>query len=126
MTPKTPIREFPYSLAFGIEVVLPPEVIFPTLRIEHFEQEASGLGLKENVDLIEELRAKAHQRALTYQKVIARLYNRRVRPQLVGDDSLVLSDPGHTRGKLAPNWEGLYQVIHTIREGTYVPSTMDN
>ncbi|RZR77161.1 hypothetical protein BHM03_00002170 [Ensete ventricosum] len=48
-----------------------------------------------------------------------------------GDDNLVLrksevSHSGHTRGKLAPNWEGLYQVICSIRDGTYILATMDN
>ncbi|RRT55966.1 hypothetical protein B296_00008874, partial [Ensete ventricosum] len=72
------------------KAVLPPEVVFPTLQIEHFEQEASVLALRENLDLIEELRAEAHLQAFTYQKSIARLYNRRVRPQLVGNGDLVL------------------------------------
>ncbi|RRT54926.1 hypothetical protein B296_00048799, partial [Ensete ventricosum] len=36
-----------------------------------------------------------------------------------------VSDPGHTRGKLAPNWEGPYRVIHTIRDGTHMLAMMD-
>ncbi|RZR72125.1 hypothetical protein BHM03_00010435 [Ensete ventricosum] len=58
---------------------LPPKVVFPTLRVKHFEEEALGLGLRENLDLIEELRAEVHLRALTYRKDVARLYNYRVR-----------------------------------------------
>ncbi|RWV99083.1 hypothetical protein GW17_00038033, partial [Ensete ventricosum] len=50
-------------------------VVFPTLRVEHFQEEASGLGLRENLDLIEEIRAKANLRALTYREAVARLYN---------------------------------------------------
>lgn len=30
-TPKTASEEFSYSLAFGTKVVLPPEIVFPTL-----------------------------------------------------------------------------------------------
>ncbi|RWW35216.1 hypothetical protein BHE74_00059877 [Ensete ventricosum] len=58
-------------LAFGIEVILPPEVVFPTLWVEHFEPKASEEGLRENLDLVEELRAEAHLCTLMYQKAIA-------------------------------------------------------
>ncbi|RZR81027.1 hypothetical protein BHM03_00007174 [Ensete ventricosum] len=78
ITPKTPTGESPYSLAFSIEVVLPLEVVFPTLRIENFTPEASEIGLRENLDLLEERRAKAHLKTLHYHRVVARLYNRRI------------------------------------------------
>ncbi|RZS27601.1 hypothetical protein BHM03_00061102, partial [Ensete ventricosum] len=42
-----------------------------------------------NLDLLEELRAEAHLSIFAYQKVVARLYNRRVRLQRVGDGNLV-------------------------------------
>ncbi|RRT68364.1 hypothetical protein B296_00007517 [Ensete ventricosum] len=66
-----------------------------------------------------------------FQKVVARLYNRRVRLQPIGDGDLVLkktevSNPGHTRVKLDPNWEGPYRVVCTIRDKTYVMSIMDD
>ncbi|RZR82402.1 hypothetical protein BHM03_00008802, partial [Ensete ventricosum] len=58
------------------------------------------------------------------------LYNRKVQPRGVSDDDLVLkkavvSDPGCTHGKLAPNCEGPYRVVRTIRDGTYVLDIMD-
>ncbi|RWW06376.1 hypothetical protein GW17_00030297, partial [Ensete ventricosum] len=58
------------------------------------------------------------------------LYNRRVRPWPIGDGDLVLrkdevSDLRHTRGKLAPNWEGSYRVIRAIKDDTYVLATME-
>ncbi|RWW05462.1 hypothetical protein GW17_00031261 [Ensete ventricosum] len=110
MTPKASTGEFPFSLAFGTETILPPEVVFPTLRTKNFERGASEQGLQANLDLIEGHRAEAHLRTLTYQRVIALLYNRKVCPQSVSDGDLVLrkakvSNPRCTRGKLAPNWE---------------------
>ncbi|RWW58520.1 hypothetical protein BHE74_00034597, partial [Ensete ventricosum] len=92
---------------------------FSTLRTENFKGGASEQGLPVNLNLVEERRAKAHLHTLEYQRAIARLYNRKVWPQSVDDDNLVLrkaevSDPRHTRGKLAPNWEGPYQVICTL------------
>ncbi|RWW57266.1 hypothetical protein BHE74_00035962 [Ensete ventricosum] len=75
---KTPTGESPYSLAFGTEAVLPPEVVFPTLRIKNFTLEASKTCRMENIDMLEERRAKAHLKTLHYQRVISRLYNRKV------------------------------------------------
>ncbi|RWW43905.1 hypothetical protein BHE74_00050381 [Ensete ventricosum] len=38
---------------FDIEVVLPPEVVFPTLQVESFEEETSERGLRENHDFLQ-------------------------------------------------------------------------
>ncbi|KAJ8467304.1 hypothetical protein OPV22_029856 [Ensete ventricosum] len=118
-TPKTPTGESPYSLAFGTEAVLPPEVVFPTLRVQTQHQEESDQQLRRSLDLLEEKWADAHLRALAYIRAVARIYNRRVRPQNVRSGDLVLrktevSDPTRSRGKLAPNWEGPYRVIDVI------------
>ncbi|RWW19930.1 hypothetical protein BHE74_00006073 [Ensete ventricosum] len=104
-TLKTPTGESPFILAFGTEAVLPPEVVYPTFRVESYEESSSSDRLRENLDFLEEQRAEAHLRALTYKKVVARLYN--------------------CKGKLAPNWEGPYRVESTIREGTYAIITME-
>ncbi|RRT41189.1 hypothetical protein B296_00057996, partial [Ensete ventricosum] len=46
-------QQSPYSLAFGIEAVLPPEVVFPPLRIDNFTPEDSEADLRENLDILE-------------------------------------------------------------------------
>ncbi|RRT52595.1 hypothetical protein B296_00040056, partial [Ensete ventricosum] len=74
-------------------------VVFPTLRIENFEEEASEKGLWAHLNLLEERRVKAHLRTLAYKKAMAKLYN--------------------ARGKLARNSEGPYRVISAVRDGTY-------
>ncbi|RWW65453.1 hypothetical protein BHE74_00027247, partial [Ensete ventricosum] len=102
---KTPTGESPYSLPFGIEAVLPPEVVFPTLRVQTDGEEASNQQLRENLDLLEEKRADAHLRTLAYRRAVTKLYNR--------------------QGKLAPNWEGPYRVVEVVREGTYTLATME-
>ncbi|RZS18520.1 hypothetical protein BHM03_00050807 [Ensete ventricosum] len=125
---KNPYGGVSYSLAFGTEVVLPPEVVFSTLRIDNFTLEESEAGLRENLDILKERRAKAHLK--NYQRAVARLYNRRVRPQPIVKGDLVLwrpkvSDPGHTRGKLAPRWEGPYCITQVVRDGTDTLSTTE-
>ncbi|RWV79590.1 hypothetical protein GW17_00059245 [Ensete ventricosum] len=39
---------------------------------------ASEAGLRENLDMLEERRAKVHLKNLHYQRVVARLYNQRI------------------------------------------------
>ncbi|RWW07435.1 hypothetical protein GW17_00029179 [Ensete ventricosum] len=80
-------------------------MVFHTLRVENFEEEASKRGLRENLDLLEEQRAEAHLRTLAYKKLVTKLYNR--------------------KGKLTMNWEGPYPVFDTIRDGTYRLATME-
>ncbi|XP_065036645.1 uncharacterized protein LOC135672121 [Musa acuminata AAA Group] len=89
-TPKTPTGESPYSLTFGTEAVLPSEVVVPTPRTAGYSEEASGEGLRSNLDLLEERRASAHQKALSYKRAVARVYNRRVRPRSITIEDLVL------------------------------------
>ncbi|XP_065035979.1 uncharacterized protein LOC135671747 [Musa acuminata AAA Group] len=129
-TPKTPTGESPYSLTFGTEAVLPPEVAVPTPRTADYIEEASGEGLRSNLDLLEERRADAHQKALSYKRAVARVYNRNVRPRSIKLEDLVLrkievSHPTRVRGKLAPKWEGPYRVIGVSRPGTFRLATMD-
>ncbi|RWW36751.1 hypothetical protein BHE74_00058201, partial [Ensete ventricosum] len=57
-------------------------------------------------------------------------YNIKVCSRSIDNNDIVLkkaevNDPGHTWGKLAPNWEGPYRVIHTIRDGTHMLAMMD-
>ncbi|RWW14422.1 hypothetical protein BHE74_00013252 [Ensete ventricosum] len=63
--------ESPFSLAFGTEAVLLPEVVFPTSQVENFEENTSEQGLQENLNLIEEQKVKAQLRTLAYHKVVA-------------------------------------------------------
>ncbi|RWW47912.1 hypothetical protein BHE74_00046063, partial [Ensete ventricosum] len=103
-------------------------VVFPTLRINNFILEESEAGLRENLDILEERRAKAHLKNLHCQRAVAQLYNRRVQPRPIANGDLVLrrvevSDPGHTRGKLVPRWEGPYRITQVVRDRTYTLST---
>ncbi|XP_065049834.1 uncharacterized protein LOC135679779 [Musa acuminata AAA Group] len=129
-TPKTATGESPYSLSYGTEAVLPPEVVFPTPRVEEYQETTSDQGLRAGLDLIEERRAGAHRRELSYKRAVARVYNRRVRPRPIKMNDLVLrraevSNPTRAGGKLAPNWEGPYRTIEVVQPGTYKLATMD-
>ncbi|XP_065004152.1 uncharacterized protein LOC103981981 [Musa acuminata AAA Group] len=53
-TPKAAAGESPYSLSFGTEVVLPPKMVFPTLRTASYDERVSTQGLRADLDLLEE------------------------------------------------------------------------
>ena len=130
-TPKIAIGESPYSLAFGTEAILSPEVAIATLRARNYDEETSNEGLRASLDMLKERRADAHLKALSYKRAVAKVYNRKVRPRPIKLNDLVLrktevSDPTRARGKLALKWEGPYRVVEVIRPGTYRLATMDD
>ncbi|XP_065030486.1 uncharacterized protein LOC135653005 [Musa acuminata AAA Group] len=123
-TPKTATGESPYSLTFGTEAVLPPEAAIATHRTRSYDEEVSNEGFRASLDVLEQRRVDAHLKALSYKRVVARVYNRKVRPRPIKLGDLVLrkaevSDPTRARGKLAPKWEGPYRVVEVVRPGTY-------
>ncbi|XP_065017705.1 uncharacterized protein LOC135644166 [Musa acuminata AAA Group] len=79
-TPKAATGESPYNLMFGTEAVLPPEMTIATLRTRNYDEEVSNEGLRASLNVLEERRSEAHLKALSYQRAVARVYNRKVRP----------------------------------------------
>ncbi|RWW73864.1 hypothetical protein BHE74_00018225, partial [Ensete ventricosum] len=58
------------------------------------------------------------------------LYNWKVQLRPIGKGDLVLrkakvSDPRHSRGKLASRWEGSYRVTRVLRDGIYTLAALD-
>ncbi|RZS23877.1 hypothetical protein BHM03_00056884, partial [Ensete ventricosum] len=106
-------------VAFGPKAILPPEIVYPTLRVKLDEEEVSDKQLHKNLDLLEKKWAEAHLKMLDYKKVVARLYNHKVHSRHVGSGDLIwrkveVSDLSRSRGKLAPNMEDPYRVIKAV------------
>ncbi|GAV87568.1 hypothetical protein CFOL_v3_30994 [Cephalotus follicularis] len=98
-------------------------------RVVHFNEANSEEGLRNLLDLVEELRDKATIRVVAYQQRVSRYYNKRVNPRPLREGDLVLrnaaiADPIGTRGKLAPNWEGPYKVKKVLRPRTFKLKTL--
>ncbi|GLU19127.1 hypothetical protein SLE2022_353920 [Rubroshorea leprosula] len=116
--------ETPFSLAYGAEAVIPVEVRLPSARSDRHDDQNNGQLLRENLDLVEEIREMARIRNMAHQSRVAKFYNKRVRARQFQVGDLVLRKAGLTNtyahmGKLAPNWEGLYMVINIKRPGCY-------
>ncbi|GKV34073.1 hypothetical protein SLEP1_g42495 [Rubroshorea leprosula] len=124
-TSQTATGETPYHLAFGTEAVIHIEIGVPSFRVTHFDERRNGQLLRENLDLLDDVREEARLRTLVYKQKIANFYNKRVRPRTFKVGDLVLRKAGLTGfetrfGKLAPNWEGPYTVAEVPHPGAYI------
>ncbi|GKV42199.1 hypothetical protein SLEP1_g49636 [Rubroshorea leprosula] len=124
-TSRTTTGETPYHLAFGTETVILAEIGVPSFRVTHFDEGRNGQLLRENLDLLAEVREEARLRTLVYKQKLANFYNKWVRPRTFKVGDLVLRKAGLTGfetrfGKLALNWEGLYAVAEVPHLGAYV------
>ncbi|XP_075655065.1 uncharacterized protein LOC142625263 [Castanea sativa] len=106
-------RATPYSLVYGSEVVLPIEVEIQSLRVlveTKVLEEDWTRARYEQLALKDEKRARAQYHARRYQKMVARAFNKKVKPRNLKEGDLVLKvlrdetfDP---RGKMKPRWSG--------------------
>ena len=77
-TPRRSTGETPFSLAYGVEAVIPLEVGLPTLRSAAFDTGLNEQTLAKDLDLIEERREAALIKLTSYHQQLSRSYNRRV------------------------------------------------
>ncbi|KAJ8618284.1 hypothetical protein MRB53_014470 [Persea americana] len=78
-TPRRSTSATPFSLAYGMEAVIPLEVGLPTLRSELCDQGLNDLNVARELDFAEERREVAAIRLAAYQQQLARGYNQKVK-----------------------------------------------
>ncbi|GKV48039.1 hypothetical protein SLEP1_g54877 [Rubroshorea leprosula] len=93
-TPSSATGESPFSLAYGAEAVIPVEVGLPYARLDRHDDQVNGKLLRENLDLVEEVREMARIRNMAHQGSVARFYNKRVRARQFQVGDLVLRKVG--------------------------------
>ncbi|KAL5559555.1 hypothetical protein UlMin_035766 [Ulmus minor] len=103
--------ETPFSLAYGVEAVIPIEISLPTFRVDNFDEENNDVLLALATDLLEEKRETSQVRAAALQQTIARYYNSKVKLRRFVKGDLVLrkvflNTKEKGVGVLGPNWEG--------------------
>ncbi|KAK3022811.1 hypothetical protein RJ639_047060 [Escallonia herrerae] len=128
-TPHSVTGEMPFSLCYGTEAMLPVKIGVPTIRALHFSELNNDVGLRANLDLVEEARTQAHVRSVNVKQRVARYYNQKVRSNQFNEGDLVLqklevSNPKAATGKLSPNWEGPYRMIKVLKTGAYALGTL--
>ncbi|XP_070005831.1 uncharacterized protein [Nicotiana sylvestris] len=127
-THHTLIQATPYSLVYGVEVVLPLERQIPSLRLAIQEgitdEENAQLQLAE-LEFLDEKRLEAQQSLECYQARLSCAFNKKVRPRSfqVGDQVLVVRRPTITShkpvGKFPSKWDVPYVVQEAYSSGAY-------
>ncbi|GAV67608.1 hypothetical protein CFOL_v3_11113, partial [Cephalotus follicularis] len=112
-----------------LEAMIPVEIGMHSSRVVDFNEANNEEGLRNLINLVEELRDKTTIRVAAYQQRVSHYYNKRVNPRPLKEGNLVLrnaaiTDPAETRGKLAPNWEGPYKMKRVLRPGTFKLETL--
>ncbi|KAL0444641.1 UNVERIFIED_CONTAM: hypothetical protein Slati_2186800 [Sesamum latifolium] len=120
-TPRGSTGENPFTLVYGTEAIIPAELGMPSHRILHFDEEHNSQLLKENLDLVNELRETAFIRIQRYKNTMINAHTKRVKARRfqVGDLVLQIVDTLKPIGKLNPKWEGPYKVTKIIGNGAY-------
>ncbi|XP_063942737.1 uncharacterized protein LOC135150384 [Daucus carota subsp. sativus] len=119
----------PFQLAYGAEAVVPLEITHTSPRVQQYEPEANEEGMRLALDMIDEVRDEANARVVESQKRASYYYNLRVKERFFRKGDLVLRKAEASgvgpKGKMAPNWEGPYQVKDVIGRGSYKLQTLD-
>ena len=89
-TTRTPTGETPFNLTYGAEAVIPVEVGLTSFRKEFFNEQDNNDQLRQNLDLVDEVRDQAAQRMSKYKRKIVEYYNRRVKLKKFNIGDLVL------------------------------------
>ena len=78
-THKTATGETPFALAFGHEAVVPVEIGAAMHQTDRFDEQENNDQMCLNLDLLTEKREQASKRSATYQQMVTRYYNQKVR-----------------------------------------------
>ncbi|GKB07378.1 reverse transcriptase domain-containing protein [Tanacetum coccineum] len=113
----------PFSLTYGTEVVIPAEIEMPTYRTAVVDAAHNDEELRLNLDLLEKRREHAVIREAKAKSKMTKHYNARVRGVTFrpGDFVYRNNDASHAvdGGKLGPKWEGPYEVMEALGDGSY-------
>jgi hypothetical protein len=110
-----------FFLVYGSEAVLPTDIAFGALRIQHYEEGAAEETRKVDLHSIEEHRVAALMRHTRYEQQLRHYHNRNVRERSFNVGDLVLCRIQSTKGmhKLSAPWEGPFIVMEVVSPSTY-------
>ncbi|GAU44771.1 hypothetical protein TSUD_138830 [Trifolium subterraneum] len=126
-TPQSSTEEPPFTMVYGADAMIPVEIQPSTWRRDTLTLQENNAALEESLDLLPELREKAHFREFYTKQRAARKYNTRVIPRKFKEGDLVLKRPmGRDKvGKMAANWEGPFRIQEVFEGGAYRLETME-
>jgi len=126
-TPRRGTGRTPFSMAYGMEAVLPLAATAPTERTEAFHPATNDEHIASELNHTEDLRDDANIRYAAYQQEVARGYNKNVRLRPFNVDDLVLREVVQKKNKkkFMPNWEGPFKITAKAGYGAYKLAEMD-
>ncbi|XP_021755967.1 uncharacterized protein LOC110721143 [Chenopodium quinoa] len=115
----------PFTLAYGVDAVVPVEVQIPSLRIQHYEQQGNEKRVLEELDFLPEVRLKAALKLAAQKSRISKAFNKRVKHRELLPVDLVLRRTavvgrGNQHGKLSANWEGPFIIHKQVGPGAFL------
>ena len=128
-THKIHTQATPYSLVYGVEVVLPLESQIPSLRMaiqeDLTDKENAKLRVQE-LEALDERRLEAQQHLECYQARLSKAFNKKVRPRSfqTGDLILALHRPiittHKTKSKFTSKWDRSYVIQEVYTNEAYL------
>jgi transposase InsO family protein len=114
-------RYSPFFLVYGLEAVLPADLIWTSPRIEQYDEGEAKHTRRLELDNTEEFRVNATLHLARYLQSLRRHYNKSTQLHSIQVGDLVLRRIQKTDGrhKLLSPWEGPFIVTKVTRPGTY-------
>ena len=117
-------------MTYGVEVVIPLEANFPTLKTSSFTPSSNDKLLGKSLDLIKERREKAVIQLAYYHQKLKQGYDANIKLRPLAPGNLVLrkvigAAKNPSWGKLGPNWEGPYRITSVAGIGAYYLEDLD-
>lgn len=81
-TARNATGETPFSLAYGVEAVVPIETEIPTFQVDAFDEADNDKAMRLELDLIDEKRAEAFRRLAAQKRKVERYYNSKIKRRL--------------------------------------------
>ena len=118
-----------FSLAFGSEAIIHPNVIVPSISTLLPSIEQNSKEMATSLDLAEEKREQTITRIAAYQQQLISSYNKRAKIRQFQLKDLVLRKAfiiAHREGskKMDPIWEGPYKISRVGGKSNYTLATM--
>jgi hypothetical protein len=120
-------RATPFSLVYGAEAVLPPEVYLESARVTHFNPEDMAKVKELDANLLEERHNTALSNVRKYQTALKKYYNKSVVQRELNIGDLVLKKDIHTKDKhkFSTPGEGPFIIVDVAAPVAYVLAEVD-
>jgi hypothetical protein len=120
-------RDTPFSLVYGAEAILSPEIYLKSTRVAYFNLEDQTEARELDANLLEEICNTALSTVCKYQAALKRYYNKSVVQRELNIEDVVLKKDIRTKDKhkFSTPWEGPFIIVDVAAPGAYVLAEVD-